>query len=202
MRLLIDQVSNIRLPAVAPRGHRCDEEAKAIVALKMGKTIVLKIRCVRTAWIRTLGVAVTATIIATPAAPADAQKVDVTQFPELSAEASLPIIFKGLRRFLKDYGSISDFALCPEPEKVKMKNGKPERWTYRFSLNAKNAYGGYTGIEHYYATLYAKKPVDITKMTMDGQGGFDSLVNRAIEKQMAKCDFLPKARVEQLRDGG
>lgn len=138
----------------------------------------------------------------TPAAAiAKDPPLDLAQHPEASPEGSLPRIFQGLRRHLKDPGSISDFALCTEPRKVKWKDGKPARWTYLFSLNARNGLGGYMGLQPYAAILYADGRVDISSLLMPGSDGFSSMANQLIEKDMAKCPYLPKDKLKSLVEG-
>ncbi len=136
--------------------------------------------------------------VPTAAAATRPQQAMAEQRPEISPEASLPKIFAALRRSLKDAASISDFALCPEPRKVKMKNGQPVRWTYMFSINARNAMGGYSGLQHFAAILYVDKPVEITSVSMAGDDAIAALTNQWIEKDMAKCEFLPKPKLEAL----
>lgn len=126
-------------------------------------------------------------------------QLDLSAYPEASPERALPEIMKGLRRFLKDPASITDFALCQPVAKFKIKkDGTLQFWTYLFSLNSKNAFGGYTGITHYGAVFRPEKPVSISSATMADDGGFGSLVNRLVEKDMRKCEFLPKEEVQRL----
>lgn len=126
-------------------------------------------------------------------------QLDLSVFPEASPEQSLPEIMKGLRRFLKDSSSVTDFALCKPIAKFKIdKDGKLKFWTYLFSLNSKNAYGGYTGVQHYAAIFNPGKAVSISAITMPGNDGFASLANKLIEKDMRKCDFMPNDEVQRL----
>ena len=124
--------------------------------------------------------------------------LDYAQFPEASPESALPEIIKGLRRFLKDPASTTDFALCQPVSKYKIKDGKLAFYTYLFSLNSKNAMGGYTGVQHYAAIFRPGKPVDISSLGMASDGGFGDLANMLIEKQMRKCDFIPDAQLQRL----
>lgn len=139
--------------------------------------------------------------LSVPIANAKDPPIDLTQHPEISPDASLPRIFQGLRRFLKDPGSISDFALCPEPQKVKFKDGKPVRWTYLFSLNARNGMGGYMGLQPYGAVLYADGRVSITSLAMPGHDALAKLGDQLIERDMAKCPYLPKEKLKSLLEG-
>jgi hypothetical protein len=124
--------------------------------------------------------------------------IDLSQYTEISPDSSLPRIFAGLRRTLKDPGSISDFALCSQPRKVKFKDGKPVRWTYLFSLNARNGMGGYMGLQPYAAILHADGRTTIDSLTMPGNEGFSKLGNDLIERDMARCPYLPKDKLREL----
>ncbi|MEG3181275.1 hypothetical protein [Sphingomonas sp. LT1P40] len=132
------------------------------------------------------------------AANAKESSTDLTQHLEVGHDASLPRIFQGLRRHLKDPGTISDFALCPEPRKIKWKDGKPVRWTYMFSLNARNGIGGYAGLQPYAAVLYADGRVDISSLLMPGSDGLAAIANQLIERDMAKCPYLSKDKLKSL----
>lgn len=126
-------------------------------------------------------------------------QLDLSAYPEASPERALPEIMKGLRRFLKDPASISDFALCQPVAKFKIdKAGKLKFWTYLFSLNSKNALGGYTGLQHYSAIFETGKALKLSSISMPGSDGFASVGNMLIEKEMRKCDFLPKDEVQRL----
>ena len=135
---------------------------------------------------------------AIPAHSKGKPEIDLALYPEASSERSLPEIIKELRRFLKDSASITDFALCTPVAKFKVQDGRLKFWTYLFSLNSKNGFGAYTGVEHYSAVFRPGKPVQISSLTVQGEGGFASLANMMIEKDMRKCDFLPKEEVQQL----
>jgi hypothetical protein len=125
-------------------------------------------------------------------------QLDLSAYPEASPERSLPEIMKGLRRFLKDSASITDFALCKPVAKFKIQDGSLKFYTYLFSLNSKNAFGGYTGVQHYAAIFRQGKPVNISLVTMPGDSDFAALANMLIEKDMRKCDFLPNEDVQKL----
>ncbi len=147
-----------------------------------------------------LGVALPLFILAPASGAAKDDPVDLSAYPELSPEASLPRIILGLRRFLKDTQSISDFALCVRPRLVKFKDGKPVRWTYLFSLNARNAMGGYTGLEPYSAILYSDGRTTISNLVVPGHDGFSDLANSLIEHDMAKCPYLSHEQLKSLLD--
>ncbi|QPQ54437.1 hypothetical protein IC614_08775 [Allosphingosinicella flava] len=90
---------------------------------------------------------------------ANGKNVDLSAYREMSPEQTLPFIAKALRDNLLDAGSVTNFSACYPPVKVKFKDGRPVRWTIMLSLNAKNSYGGYTGLEQMAAVFYADKPV-------------------------------------------
>ena len=136
--------------------------------------------------------------VAIPAQAKDKPQIDLAIYPEASPERSLPEIIKELRRFLKDSASITDFALCTPVAKFKVQDGQLKFWTYLFSLNSKNAFGGYTGVEHYSAVFRPDKSVKISSLTVPGGEGFASLANMLIEKDMRKCAFLPNEEVQRL----
>ena len=52
-----------------------------------------------------------------------------------------PQILKDLKTSLKDPDSLKLMQVCPPKQSKK----DPSIWTVRFSLNAKNSYGGYSG---------------------------------------------------------
>lgn len=131
----------------------------------------------------------------------DDPPVDLSAFPETSKDHALPAIIDGLRRFLKDSSSITDFAMCTPPVKPKFKDGKLVRWTYLFSLNSKNAMGGYTGIQNYSAVFRPDQAVMISSITMAGNGDIEFFINRAIDRVMAKCPFVPNAEIQALLAG-
>lgn len=147
---------------------------------------------------RASGLILMGAALLSPATAAPLPPLDYALLPEASPERSLPEIFKGLRRFLKDPASMTDFALCEPVSKYKIKDGRLAFWTYLFSANSKNAMGGYTGVQHYAAIFRPGKAVDITAIGMASDGGFGDLANMLIEKQMRKCDFLPDAEVQRL----
>jgi hypothetical protein len=72
--------------------------------------------------------------------------------------------------------------------KVKFKDGKPVRWTVMFSLNSKNSYGGYTGLQLMAAVFQVDKPVSIVSTQMAPFGPYrncprvsDAEIRRLIE---------------------
>jgi hypothetical protein len=122
---------------------------------------------------------------------------DPLTFPELQQQAMLPQIVDEMRRTLRDPGSVNDLTMCA-PVKIKMKNGQPVRWTVMLSFNAKNAYGGYVGLTYYGAIFYAGKRPNLTEIMAANAEGLDSLISRAIEKQMAGCPRIPNANLQRL----
>ena len=103
----------------------------------------------------------------TPAAPAAATETeDLSAYPEMSRERTLPALAKALRDHLLDAGSATNFSACYPPVRVKFRNGRPVRWTIMFSLNARNSYGGYTGLQQMAAVFYADRPVSIISTGM------------------------------------
>ena len=135
---------------------------------------------------------------AVPAHSKGKPEIDLALYPDASPARSLPEIIKELRRFLKDSTSITDFALCTPVAKFKVQDGRLKFWTYLFSLNSKNGFGAYTGVEHYSAVFRPDKPVKISSLTVPGGKGFASLANMLIEKDMRKCSFLPNQEVQRL----
>ena len=94
-------------------------------------------------------------------APASAkdENFDWTAYPEMSRERALSQILASLRNTLTDASSITNFMICYPPVKVKLKDGRPVRWTIMLSLNAKNQYGGYAGTQGMAAVFYSDRPV-------------------------------------------
>jgi hypothetical protein len=105
----------------------------------------------------------------------------------MSREQTLPRIARALRDHLLDAASITNFIACYPPVKVKLKEGRPVRWTVMFSLNAKNSYGGYTGAEQMAAVFQPNKPVRIISTGMPpGLGDYGT------------CTRVPDAEIRQL----
>ena len=125
-------------------------------------------------------------LTAPASASAESKPEDLSAHPEMSRERILPLIAKGLRDHLLDAGSVTNFSVCYPPVKVKLKNGRPVRWTVMFSLNAKNSYGGYTGLQMMAAIFYADKPLSIASTGMPPLGQYKS------------CSRVPDAEIRQL----
>lgn len=122
-----------------------------------------------------------------PAAPAAAtESHDLAAYPEMSPERTLPALAQALRDHLLDASSVTNFSACYPPVKVKFKDGKPIRWTVMFSLNAKNSYGGYTGLQQMAAVFYADRPVSIISTGM------------APTQRFRSCPRVPDAEIRRL----
>lgn len=121
-------------------------------------------------------------------------------FPEFQQDVMLPQIVDEMRRTLRDPGSVNDLTMC-SPVKIKMKDGRPVRWTVMLSFNAKNAYGGYVGRTYYGAIFYAGKRPSLTEIMAANAEGLDSLMSKAIEKQMAGCSRIPNVDLQRLLNG-
>lgn len=125
---------------------------------------------------------------ATP--PAKAEKkppLDLSLYPEINIDKSLPAIVASLRNTLTDANSITNFMACPVPVKIKFKDGKPVWWTFEISLNAKNRHGGYAGAQAMAAVVYVDKPV----------WTFSSLASLSA-KTLANCKRVPDAEIQRL----
>lgn len=130
-----------------------------------------------------------------------APPVDVSAYPELAPDALLPPIIAELRRTLKDPQSVRDFTLCP-PVKVKMKDGRPLRWSVLLSFNAKNSYGGYDGIKMFSAGFRQGRLISgVNSAQFNNNEGFAGLVNNAIARKMAQCPIVPDERIQQMMRG-
>jgi len=134
-------------------------------------------------------------LAASPALAADPALA--ATYPELAPERLLPPLLGELRRTLRDPRSITDFVLCP-PTKIKYEGGRPVRWAVLFSLNARNAYGGYAGVTMYAAVFRPGKRVNVSQTQLAGTDGLDGLINNAIAKKMRDCPFVPDAEIQRL----
>lgn len=124
-------------------------------------------------------------------APSSAQTSAASTYSEMSREQTLPLIARALRDFLVDSGSVTNFSVCYPALKVKMRDGRPLRWTIMFSLNARNRLGGYTGAEQMAAVFRPDRPVEIISTGMPpGLGDYgtctrvpDAEIHRMIETE-------------------
>ena len=132
------------------------------------------------------------------AAPASAADINISAYPELAPDALLPPIMAALKRTLKDPYSIRDMVLCPAG-KVKLKQGKPVSWSVQFSLNAKNSYGGYTGVQTYAAIFRnGRLSGNVIATGFPGGEGIAGLINSEISRQLALCPTVSDEKVQQL----
>lgn len=117
--------------------------------------------------------------------------------PELERSVTDAQIIAQLQRQLLDPGSMTDLRTCA-PINVKLKNGKPDKWLIYFTVNAKNAYGGYTGRSYYAAIFRAgKKPV-LSEVVKAGAEGLDRIIVKSVEKDMVDCRRIPDADVQRM----
>lgn len=124
---------------------------------------------------------------AQPSTAAGAQAENPSSYPDMSREQTLPVIARALRDHLLDASSITNFSACYPPVKVKLKDGRPVRWTVMFSLNAKNSYGGYTGAQQMAAVFRPNRAVQIIFTGMPpGLGNY------------GQCTRVPDAEIRQL----
>ena len=140
----------------------------------------------------------TAALAATPAPAAD---VDPAAYPELAPEVLLAPIVAELRRTLNDPYSIRDFVLCPA-RGIKLKEGRPVRWVVPISFNAKNEFGGYTGVKTYAAVFkdgHISGGIGSTQFAKSD--GLEGLINNMVARRMAACPTVPDAEVQQLLTG-
>jgi hypothetical protein len=129
--------------------------------------------------------------LAVAASPASAKEpIDWTAYPEMARERALPQIAAALRNILFDVDSVTNFMMCYPPVKVKLKDGRPVRWTIMLSLNSKNQYGGYAGNQGMAAVFYANKPV----WTFSLQMPLDA-------ETLAGCARVPDAEIQRLIQG-
>lgn len=120
-------------------------------------------------------------------AAAGARPGDLSGFPAMSRDHTLPMIARALRDHLLDPSSVTNFAVCYPAMKVKITDGRPVRWTIMFSLNAKNSYGGYTGAQQLAAVFRADRPVQIVSTGMPpGLGNY------------GECTRVPDIEIRRL----
>jgi len=120
--------------------------------------------------------------------------VDPSRFPELDRSATNTLIVAQLQRELLDPDSLTDLRTCA-PFNVKMKDGRPTKWLIYFTVNAKNAYGGYTGRSYYAAIFRAGKPPMLSELVKAGAEGLDRIIVRSVEKDMADCRRIPTEEI-------
>lgn len=126
-------------------------------------------------------------VSALPSVEIAARAGDPSTYPELSKEQTLPAIAHALRDHLIDAGSVTNFAACYPALKVKLREGRPVRWTIMFSLNSRNRYGGYTGSQQMAAVFRLDQPVEIISTGMPpGLGNYGT------------CTRVPDVEIRRL----
>ena len=151
---------------------------------------------------QTYRIALTLAAIATQASlPAAAQTAVASDWPEMAPDVMLPQILSSLKRTLKAPRSIRDFVFCP-PAKVKMKDVKPVRWSILFSLNAKNSFGGYAGVQMYGAIFKNGRLSNVVSTQIENNTGLDGLINNMVAAKMVSCPAIPDEKIQQLLSSG
>lgn len=133
--------------------------------------------------------------------PVQAAEIDPAAYPELAQDVLLPPILAELHRTLNDPYSIRDFVMCPA-RGIKLKNNRPVRWVVSISFNAKNEFGGYTGVRTYAAVFkdgHISGGIGSTQFAK--LDGLEGLINNMVAKRMAACPNVPDAKVQQLLTG-
>lgn len=136
------------------------------------------------------------------AAGAEPATTPVATLDPLSGRALLDQILPKLKRTLRDPYSVRDFSICA-PRGVKWKDGRPERWTVLFSFNARNAYGGYTGVETWFA-MFRKGRLsgELVRTQLQSTDGLMGLLNRPVQRQLEQCEPIPDDELQRLMSGG
>ena len=133
--------------------------------------------------------------------PLTAQQSVTVDYPEVSRDALLGQILPKLKRTARDPYSIRDFSLCL-PRGLKLKNGRPDYWTLFFSFNAKNAFGGYAGIETWFAVFRkGRLSGELYRTQLDVTAGLMGMLNRPLQRQMAACSSVPDEEIQQMLSG-
>ena len=141
-------------------------------------------------------------LLAVPTIAHAKDDVDIAAYPELSAEVLLPPILAELKHTLADPYSVRDFVLCPAGG-VKLTNGKPTRWTVRFSFNARNSFGGYTGVKTYSALFrdgHLSGALMATQFAVNT--GIEGIINNMVVRRMATCPTIPDETVQKMMSPG
>ena len=121
----------------------------------------------------------------------------VHQFPELERALTDTQIVAQLQRELLDPGSITDLRTCA-PFNIKLKEDKPAKWLIYFTINAKNAYGGYIGRTYYAAIFRVGWPPTLSRLVEAGADGLNGVIVRSVEKDMIDCRRIPDADVQRM----
>jgi hypothetical protein len=140
-----------------------------------------------------------ALLAATPVAAKE--KVDPAAYPELSADALLPLILADLKQTMKDPWSIRGMLFCPA-RSITLKDGKPVSWSVMLQFNAKNGFGGYVGVRTYRAA-FRKGQLNgpVRSAELDSEKGFAAIVNAAVAASVANCPAIPDEQIQQILSG-
>ena len=135
--------------------------------------------------------------------PAATQPARIIQpYAEVSQSALLAQILPKLKRSVRDPYSIRDFTLCP-PRGLKLQNGRPDRWSVYFSFNAKNAMGGYVGIETWLAVFrQGRLSGQLIPTQIQGTDGLMGLLNRKLQRELETCTPVSDEQIQSLMGGG
>ena len=126
---------------------------------------------------------------------------DQSALPELQQDALLPQIARAMRATLRDPSSVTDLTLCA-PTRVKIRDGRPVRWSVLMAFNTRNAYGGYEGRTYYAALFNAGQPTRLDAIMPANAQGLDSLITRSIGHQMIGCPRVSDDRLHSFMVSG
>jgi hypothetical protein len=118
--------------------------------------------------------------------------------PGPKPENVLPAILGSLRRTLRDPSSIKDFTLCDVQASPAFRPPLPRapwrraRWRVDFALNAKNAYGGYSGLQPFSATFENGALTDAHAVSLGAE------LNAKYLSMTEECRRVPDAEIQQL----
>jgi len=140
-----------------------------------------------------------ATSLSDSTAPAQAQPQTASLiYPEVSEGALLGQILPKLKRAVRDPYSIRDFTLC-SPRGLKLKDGRPDRWSVFFSFNAKNAMGGYVGIETWMAVFRGGRlSGQLTPTQIQSTDGLMGMLNRKLQRELEACAPIDDQRIQAM----
>lgn len=134
--------------------------------------------------------------------PSPNQQVPVTPPQnEVSQSALLAQILPKLKRTLRDPYSIRDFSLCA-PRGLKLKGGRPDRWSAFFSFNAKNAMGGYAGLQTWVAVFReGRLSGQLIPTQVQVSEGLMGVLNRKLQRELESCTAVPDEHVQAVLSG-
>ena len=137
------------------------------------------------------------------AQPSATQPTPITQpYAEVSQSALLAHILPKLKRSVRDPYSIRDSTLC-SPRGLKLLNGRADRWSVFFSFNAKNAMGGYVGIETWLAVFRQGRLFgQLIPTQIQGTDGLMGLINRKLQRELETCTPVSDEQIQSLMGGG